>query len=47
MSIVFHFKNTDLFKTNFTHDIELYINPNLGTQTLSKQHPYIRENACN
>lgn len=27
------------FRTNCTHDIELYNNPNLRTQNLSKQRP--------
>lgn len=28
-----------MFRANFTHDIEFYYNPNLRTQTMSKQRP--------
>lgn len=28
-----------VFKTHFTHDIEIYNIPNLTTQTLNKPHP--------
>lgn len=46
MSMIIHFINTLVFRTNFPHDIEIYNNPTLRIHTLSKQRHYIAILRC-